>query len=58
MYERSGVDEYWIVDPEEREIEQHVLVAGEYQTTQHAKSIACQRLGTPLNMDLSQVWSR
>lgn len=56
LYEKSKVDEYWIVDSDEQEIEQHVLVDGKYQMTRHHESITCQRIEPAAVVDLTKVW--
>jgi len=55
VYERTGIGEYWIVDPFEHKLEQLVLMDGKYQTTD------CANLVTPtfiddVSVDLQKVW--
>ncbi len=56
LYEKSKVDEYWIVDPHDHEVDQHVLVDGKYQMTRHQTSITCQRIEPAAVVDLTKVW--
>lgn len=56
LYEKTGVDEYWIVDPVEHLVEQHVLVGGKYQQTIHADSITCRCIQPAASVDLTKVW--
>ncbi|MEM6780108.1 MAG: Uma2 family endonuclease [Planctomycetota bacterium] len=56
LFERTGVDEYWIVDPEEHVIEQHVLESGRYQMTKHEQEITSQRVVSTATVDLAKVW--
>ncbi|MDR1706122.1 MAG: Uma2 family endonuclease [Clostridiales bacterium] len=46
MYRRAGVKEYWIVDPEERTLEQYVLSGGKYyvQTYDETATVAVASL--------------
>lgn len=37
-YELHGVEEYWIIDPAKKEVEQYLLVKGKYQLEQKIKS--------------------
>ncbi len=39
LYQRTGVPEFWIVDPAQRSIEQHVLVDGIFQLQPTAETI-------------------
>lgn len=57
LYQRSGVREYWIVDPDRKRVEQHVLAShgaydfvGEHHDTVSAKTFA------GLAVDLGKVW--
>ena len=56
LYEKSGVDEYWIVDPLEHEIEQHVMTSGGYRMTKHREEIQCQSFTPAATVDLHRVW--
>jgi Uma2 family endonuclease len=56
LYERSGVPEYWIVDPQQRMIEQWVLRERAYELAgRHADRIELQQLAG-VAVDLTQVW--
>jgi Uma2 family endonuclease len=48
LYERSGVDEYWIIDPELDTIDVHRLTSGRYNRTAQLSFEAGDVLATPL----------
>lgn len=58
IYERFGVQEYWIVDPDRERIERHTLTAGRYGAP--AVLSVGDRLTTPLfpglTIDLGDVF--
>jgi Uma2 family endonuclease len=54
-YQRCGVPEYWIVDPEEHEISRLNLVSGEYQASTVTDSITFD-IPPLLTVDLNKVW--
>lgn len=61
LYQKAGVSEYWIVDPERRVVQQYVLTDGVFRSVgEHADRIALACTGTPegkpLEVDLSEVW--
>ena len=61
LYRKSGVGEYWIVDPERRVVQQYVLAAGVFRSTgEHADriTVACAAgpTGGPLEIELTEVW--
>ena len=61
LYQKSGVSEYWIVDPERRVVQQYVLTDGVFRSAgEHAAriTVACTgRLdGAPLEIELNEVW--
>jgi Uma2 family endonuclease len=53
LYERVGVDEYWIVDPELDTVDVHRLIEGRYQRTMQLSLEAGDVLTTPLLPDLT-----
>ena len=61
LYQKAGVSEYWIVDPERRIVQQYVLTAGEFRITgEHSTriTVACtgSRNGSAIDVDLTEVW--
>ena len=61
LYQKAGVSEYWIVDPERKVVQQYVLTDGVYRSAgEHADRIALACIGTaggePVQVDLSEVW--
>lgn len=56
LYRRSGVPEYWVVDPGEHAVEQYVLREGSYVLEGRQESeIAFLQLPT-VKVDLTKVW--
>lgn len=56
LYERLGVPEYWIVDPDEHAVEQFVLRDGKYESDgSHTKSITVATIEN-VRVDLKKVW--
>ena len=55
-YELAGVQEYWIVDPQTRAVEVHVLTNGFYQL--HTQVIGDDELNSPLFPDVAIQVSR
>lgn len=61
LYQKAGVSEYWIVDPERRMVQQYVLTAGEFRSAgEHSAriTVACTggRNGSAIDVDLTEVW--
>ena len=54
-YQRCGVPEHWIVDPEDRQILQFSLVDGQYHGASVADTITVD-IPPLLTIDLKQVW--
>jgi Uma2 family endonuclease len=55
-YQRAGVREYWIVDPERRAIEQFVLRRGRYLLVGVATAAIRLRIVRGVTIDLAEVW--
>ncbi len=57
MYQRTGVPEYWIVDPDRETVHQYVLVDGFYdlQSVEHAA--ICPATIADVHIDLLDAWS-
>jgi Uma2 family endonuclease len=53
LYARSGIGEYWIVDPQERSVMVLVLEGGNYRVHCHARSTA--RIGSVVLPELELV---
>jgi Uma2 family endonuclease len=55
-YERSGVREYWIVDPDQQCVEQLVLQGGRYVLIEVARRTIRPRILRGVTIDLTGVW--
>jgi Uma2 family endonuclease len=55
LYERSGVVEYWIVDPYEQQVEQWILRDGKYAIEAQAKVIRLSFV-SDVEVDFDSVW--
>ena len=57
LYARVGVPEYWIVNPEEREVTCHQLESGEYRETgRHRDTGVFSHAAVVAHVDLTRVW--
>lgn len=56
LYERAQVREYWIVDPEARTVEQHVLVGERYGPPSPSTEHISLQVLEGVTIDLTQVW--
>ena len=61
LYQKAGVNEYWIVDPERKVVQQYVLTDGVFRSAgEYPDRIALACTGTPdgepVEVDLSEVW--
>ena len=58
MYQRAGLPEYWIVDPEEEFVEAYVLAEGRLKLVgTHRESIQVATM-SGFEVDLKQVWGK
>jgi Uma2 family endonuclease len=55
LYERSGVVEYWIVDPFEQQVDQWVLREGKYLLAPRAKLVQLSFV-SDVEVDFDTVW--
>ena len=56
-YARVGVPEYWVVDPEERDVTRHVLEGGVYREAGRRRDeIAFASREVAATVDLVAVW--
>ena len=55
LYERSGVSEYWIVDPFEQKVDQWILLGGRYVLAPKAKMIRLSFV-SGIEVDFETVW--
>lgn len=56
LYERVGVPEYWIVDPDNHVVEQFVLRGGKFEFAgSHAQCISVATIEN-VSVDLTKVW--
>jgi len=56
LYERAGIPEYWLVDPDARRLEQLRLESGRYRLTgTHTEQVAPAILDG-ITVDLTRVW--
>lgn len=55
LYERSGVSEYWIVDPFEQQVDQWVLGDGKYHLAPRSHVVCLSFVGD-VEVDFETVW--
>lgn len=55
VYERSGCDEYWIVDPHEHVLTQLVLRSGVYAELAHDENVSLAIL-PQVTLSLAEIW--
>jgi Uma2 family endonuclease len=56
LYQKAGVPEYWLVDPDDHTLEQYVLDRGAYRLEgKHAEAVTFSRLAD-VRVDLTRVW--
>lgn len=56
LYQRSGIPEYWVVDPEDHVVEQYVLERGRYELAGKRGEEVVSRSIPGVRVDLAQVW--
>ncbi|MEW6743212.1 MAG: Uma2 family endonuclease [Planctomycetota bacterium] len=56
LYQRSGVPEYWVVDPDDHLVEQYRLVEGRYQLVQTCHDEIALAAPAGVSVDLTKVW--
>ena len=55
LYERTGVSEHWIVDPDVKTVSQLVLVGGKYESREHGAELRPTIL-EGVTVRLNEVW--
>lgn len=56
LYQKAGVPEYWVVDPGEQVVEQHLLEKGSYTLAgKHHREVTFRQLPGVV-VDLTKVW--
>jgi len=56
LYQKSGVPEYWLVDPEGQTVTVHRLVSGRYETAGSFHEAVEYAAVEGVSVDLSKVW--
>lgn len=57
LYLKSGIREYWIVDPMSEQVEQYQLLDGSYQLIEH-EEIVSLTIMDGVSVDLSELWKQ
>ena len=55
-YQRAGVREYWIVDPETKQVEQYALTGDAYTLVATDKKTISSRVCSSVTVNLAKVW--
>ena len=55
-YQRAGVPEYWIVDPQQEQVEQFLLRGGEYRRSGPHHQLLQAGILPEVQVDLQSVW--
>ncbi len=55
-YRKAGVHEYWIVDPDEHVVEQHLLEEGAYRLAGRCERVLRSALIPEIRIDLTLIW--
>lgn len=55
LYQRVGIGEYWIVDPQEQIIEECILTDGQYTLREHGPPVGASYL-PGVSVDLQMDW--
>lgn len=56
LYQRTGVKEYWIVDPEDQSLKQFVLDSGKYKASNGTNDKVVLSFLDDVVLDLKKVW--
>lgn len=57
-YARAWIPEYWIVNPFDRCVEQHVLTGGEYRLMDASAQILRPSAFPGIQLDMSEIWNK
>ncbi len=55
-YRKAGVPEYWIVDPDEHVVEQHLLEEGAYRLVGRCERVLRPAVIPEIRIDLTGIW--
>jgi Uma2 family endonuclease len=58
LYEQSGVSEYWIVDPDQRRVDQLVLTDGEFQVRPAAAGECTLAIRPDVTIPVAEIFGR